>query len=306
MFKPSYHKGVPVDGFSKYAADIWDKIVHNRDLDLPTQQQLLAQYRCDEISKTIYQGFAIAIKVFKIPLEEGTVFDSFGIDAANLVKTALQDFDTDASRYNSLVYQTARADFASKLYSALHVYFIAQVRNSFKTALVVFEKYCKVNLLSDDSNFSSTLDIASKSCLDLFRKSAKASVLSDSEWQYADVFNELKKEIEAKSTTMKKEALERLAKSMDVSTKMKLTEPVACALNDVEGTDTWPKIVDILNNAIEKSQEMLQIKLSGIGMDKDMIESSILAMKMHAWDALIKTLKRELSDLPVHDKLKRK
>lgn len=33
-----------------YASSIWDKVLTNKDLDLPTQQELLAQYRCDEIS----------------------------------------------------------------------------------------------------------------------------------------------------------------------------------------------------------------------------------------------------------------
>jgi hypothetical protein len=33
-----------------YASSIWDTVLTNKDLDLPTQQELLAQYRCDEIS----------------------------------------------------------------------------------------------------------------------------------------------------------------------------------------------------------------------------------------------------------------
>jgi protein SEY1 len=53
LLKPNYHKGVPADGFPRFAEAIWEKIVSNRDLDLPTQQQLLAQYRCDEISKVL-------------------------------------------------------------------------------------------------------------------------------------------------------------------------------------------------------------------------------------------------------------
>jgi hypothetical protein len=49
VFKPRYHKRIPADGFPHYASAIWEKIITNRDLDLPTQQELLAQYRCDEI-----------------------------------------------------------------------------------------------------------------------------------------------------------------------------------------------------------------------------------------------------------------
>ncbi len=50
VFRPEYHKRIPADGYNMYAASIWDKVLTNKDLDLPTQQELLAQYRCDEIS----------------------------------------------------------------------------------------------------------------------------------------------------------------------------------------------------------------------------------------------------------------
>lgn len=50
VFKPEYHKRIPADGYHIYASNIWDKVLTNKDLDLPTQQELLAQYRCDEIS----------------------------------------------------------------------------------------------------------------------------------------------------------------------------------------------------------------------------------------------------------------
>lgn len=35
--------------FAIYMAGIWERIKSNKDLDLPTERELLAQYRCDEI-----------------------------------------------------------------------------------------------------------------------------------------------------------------------------------------------------------------------------------------------------------------
>ena len=54
VFKPKYHKGVPADGFSHFTKCIWEKIVTSKELDLPTQQQLLAQFRCEEIAKVSF------------------------------------------------------------------------------------------------------------------------------------------------------------------------------------------------------------------------------------------------------------
>ena len=66
VFLPEYHRRIPADGFSVYAEGVWDQIVHNKDLDLPTQQELLAQFRCDEIAREVMVAFDEAIT----PLEE--------------------------------------------------------------------------------------------------------------------------------------------------------------------------------------------------------------------------------------------
>lgn len=69
VFLKNYHKKIPADGFDRYCKDIWvkpfliaiawylglgyifqSKILVNKDLDLPTQKELLAQFRCDEIA----------------------------------------------------------------------------------------------------------------------------------------------------------------------------------------------------------------------------------------------------------------
>ena len=50
--------------FPIYAKGIWEQIVNNRDLDLPTQQQLLSKFQCDEISREILIVFREALKTF--------------------------------------------------------------------------------------------------------------------------------------------------------------------------------------------------------------------------------------------------
>ncbi len=49
-------KIVPADGLCTYMRAIWDRISTNKDLNLPTQQQLLAQYRCDELAQEIFSN----------------------------------------------------------------------------------------------------------------------------------------------------------------------------------------------------------------------------------------------------------
>ena len=50
----------------------------NKDLDLPTQQELLAQFRCDEISANALAEFNNQSKSQKRPIEVGKVVDGLG------------------------------------------------------------------------------------------------------------------------------------------------------------------------------------------------------------------------------------
>ena len=78
LFRPKYHKGIPADGFPMFACNIWERIIANRDLDLPTQQQLLAQFRCDEISDSIFLEFLAKVEHLKPILDSGKVAVEFG------------------------------------------------------------------------------------------------------------------------------------------------------------------------------------------------------------------------------------
>lgn len=50
----------------------------NKDLDLPTQQELLAQFRCDEIANVALEQFSQQIKPVRKPLESGKVVEELG------------------------------------------------------------------------------------------------------------------------------------------------------------------------------------------------------------------------------------
>lgn len=57
---------------------IWEQVQTNKDLDLPTQQELLAQFRCDEISSVALAEFGEQAKSQKRPVEGGKVVEGLG------------------------------------------------------------------------------------------------------------------------------------------------------------------------------------------------------------------------------------
>ena len=50
-------KNVPADGLKQYVTQIWTDILNDKDLDIPSQREMLANYRCSEIKNQILLSY---------------------------------------------------------------------------------------------------------------------------------------------------------------------------------------------------------------------------------------------------------
>lgn len=121
VFLSEYHRRIPADGFSIYAEGVWDQIVNNKDLDLPTQQELMAQFRCDEISREVLVGFDETIIPFENKQAEGIrlgtpeVLGGLGAAMRSARMKTVKSFETEASRYHKGVYGRKRTELEGKI-----------------------------------------------------------------------------------------------------------------------------------------------------------------------------------------------
>lgn len=123
LFKNIYHHNIPVDGWTMYAENCWNQIDNNKDLDLPTQQILVAKFKCDEILNIVYEEFVLAYneqllnKSTGLSEEVGSDIDysELGSSFMKLRTITLEGFDLAASKYNQSVYEQKRATLTSKL-----------------------------------------------------------------------------------------------------------------------------------------------------------------------------------------------
>jgi hypothetical protein len=79
VFSKEYNKNIPLDGFSFFCKGIWERIESERDLDIPNQQTLLAQFRCDEIGRSVWEaGFESGVQRVRGIVDKGGVQDGLG------------------------------------------------------------------------------------------------------------------------------------------------------------------------------------------------------------------------------------
>jgi len=60
LFLPAYRRGVAADGLAPYAGSVWETIRANKELDIPSQQHMLAHVRCESIAADAYAEYETA------------------------------------------------------------------------------------------------------------------------------------------------------------------------------------------------------------------------------------------------------
>ncbi|KAF7730665.1 Dynamin-like GTPase that mediates homotypic ER fusion [Apophysomyces ossiformis] len=306
VFRPQYHKRIPADGYHVYASGIWDKILTNKDLDLPTQQELLAQYRCDEISNAAFEVFTQRIAPFKTPiLEKEQTISDLGVQMQEIRDEALNAFDKSASRYHQAVYQKKRADMLAKLNTQLNVFFVGQIKNLHKKAIAMFNDSLKAELKKPSYNFADAVQSCLKTANDYFLEGAKAIVLPETDWSFTHEHTLLEEEFAEASSKARADEFKKMSKALTKQVESELSEPISLALNNPE-PDTWKKIIDAYNSTVEHGQSVLTEKAKSFNSSAEELEESFAALKRQAWLVLRKTVDEELADNMLLMKLRTK
>ncbi|KAJ3122976.1 Dynamin-like GTPase that mediates homotypic ER fusion [Nowakowskiella sp. JEL0407] len=299
VFKKEYHKHIPADGFPKFAESIWDKIGKNKDLDLPSQQILLAQFRCDEIMKVAFGGFLESVKPFQSRLESGVVVQSFGKDVEEMTKLTLQNFDMDAQRYHAEVYQSKREELLGLMRTNLKVAYLQQLRNLHKSGVAEFQRAMDT---AGDSDFAVTVKKSKAEALYYFKNGAESerqgAILKGADWVFDDYYKHYSEEIDNLHAKKRSEVMERVYKNLLKSVAEELSEPVELQISEAD-EKMWDRI-------IEKFAEQLDAGYfyEGFGATSAELVTTLKEFRKQAWEDLNKKLRDELGEDRVLSRLR--
>lgn len=154
FFKPEYHHMLPLDGWSMYSESCWDQIENNKDLDLPTQQILVARFKTDEIMKEVihkyFENYDSNIKVIIEANDKGKLVELL----ESVMSKSLEDYDELAGRYAKPVYLENRKNLLSEIdgrFSKTIELFMQKTSNELIESL-------KKSLINEDSTSKSTFN----------------------------------------------------------------------------------------------------------------------------------------------------
>ncbi|KAF9303103.1 Dynamin-like GTPase that mediates homotypic ER fusion [Mortierella antarctica] len=282
VFQPQYSKRVPADGLHIYASGIWDQIMANKDLDLPTQQELLAQFRCDEIANSVFAAFRESIKGFRQPIESGGIVEDLGAKMKEIRGLALKTFDMDASRYHAEVYKRKRAEMLTKANTMLEAYYLGQLKNLHKKAVSQFSTTLQQQLKLDGAEFSKVATKAKEDAIAFFTKGAKQIQLEETDWGFEEETVQLEQDLQELATVQREKELGKMVVALEKQMKKELEEPIKLAL-DWPGPGMWGRVVTAYQQAIQKGEAMLEKRARTFDLTEQELEEQSENLKRQGW-----------------------
>lgn len=120
LFLKEYNRGVAADGFAAYAESVWDTIRANKELDIPSQKEMLAHVRCEQIAREVVDEVdeaLVPVRQSLLPPGNGApvAVDNLYNTLLNIVNSALNKYQEAAGRYSSAVAEKKAIDLHTKL-----------------------------------------------------------------------------------------------------------------------------------------------------------------------------------------------
>ena len=314
VFLPEYHRRVPADGFSVYAESVWEQIVNNKDLDLPTQQELLAQFRCDEIMREVLVGFDEAIAPFENKQAEGTrlgqpeVLGGLGAAMRTARMKTAKNFEGDASRYHKGVYTRKRAELESKMDVRLKALFQGQLSAAHKAGIAQFNEAVSSTVKAGQKkgasyDFAQIVEEVKKASVIKYEKEAKAVLVEGAPWStYAQELNLFRKELDEATGRLRRDEMRRLATRVERWVQSRLADSVGLEFNSLGSgrggsgapehgsqppeKDIWDRIWRTFTQMVAEAETRFANRAKSFNASADEIEVGLWRLRRKSWGVL--------------------
>lgn len=295
VFLPVYHRRIPADGFPMYAESIWEQIVTNKDLDLPSQQELLAQFRCDEIAANVTAVFNAVINPFESQAQSGRVLEGLGPAMNSSLCEAIASFEESGGRYHKGVFQRKRDDLRHALETRLRSLTVVQFQALSKRAVAEFTdevtnvlKKANASHANSAYDFARIVEEAKQHAVERFKEDADACFIpgETTSWSSsADELSELQKDIDTIAARLRGEEMKRLVTRLEKSIKTRLTEPIELEFKRMDET-LWDRIWKQWTHTVDEAVHQFEAKSKSFNATDSEREIGIYRLKKRGWAVL--------------------
>ena len=208
-------KNVPIDGFYMYTRDMWSTIINNKDLNIPNQKEMLAQFRCNEIKENALNEINDKISELEYQSSINNI-DNYKEKVNELEQIALKIYDETAKDYLSYIYQEIRKNLINEISNKLYPSFL----NQLKRLIPGYQKDFRIELekeLKSNDNFSECAKKIKKDFLEKIEEKLNNLKAFDN-WEIGEnnqsIFDEIIEDQKEKVLKMKKKEINKKVRNL--------------------------------------------------------------------------------------------
>ncbi|KAF8886909.1 RHD3/Sey1 [Infundibulicybe gibba] len=285
LFEPAYHKHIPANDIPFYMESMWDQIQNNKDLDLSTQQELLAQFRCDEISNNALAEFNERAESQKGLVETGDVVEGFGVMMSGWRSHAIERYSRKASIYHKDTYTRKRKDLILSLDSALSSLFRGQLKNLHMACLLTFKQMIFDGLRGQDFNFSKVVTSAMKECDGKFTIGAREALVEGILWGWGEEELLLREGMKNAVDQCRRDETEKIVNLIERDLKQNISDLVESHM-DKASPDMWDSILKVFEKIPSDVERSYLSMAETFDCTDEENALSLNALRARAWQAL--------------------
>eukprot|EP01099_Mayorella_cantabrigiensis_P004283 TRINITY_DN3211_c0_g2_i6.p1 TRINITY_DN3211_c0_g2~~TRINITY_DN3211_c0_g2_i6.p1 ORF type:complete len:630 (+),score=149.63 TRINITY_DN3211_c0_g2_i6:486-2375(+) len=282
LLDKKYKGEVPSDALPTYIARVWQTIKENKDLDLPSERQMVAVFRCSQIMEAILAKFNEQLKPLRKTLrEENKEVQNFAAEATRLMKDAIDQYNTESMYYEPSVSEQKRQSLNDQMRRELHELFILQIKFITSNALHHFKEAFLRGLPSDGKaarNFAELANHLSQKTLTYFDQRATDSIPPGTEWDISLDRASLQEQIDDFISVQRKKQLELLLQEVQALLKKSIYNPLSQHMDRVSHT-MWADLNKLYEDTQLKTSQTLRESLQGFNCNEQEIEERVNSLK---------------------------
>lgn len=308
-----------------YAEGIWDQIVNNKDLDLPTQQELLAQFRCDEIAREVLIAFDGEI----VPLEEQqqeaartgipTVLPGLGNTGKAAREKTTKAFEVNASRYHKAVYKRKHVELEEKIDARLRPLYQGQLGAAHKKGVAAFTDAVTNAVKAGQKSggqyeFAEIVEKQKGKTLEFFKKEAQSLAIEGVPWtNFKPQYVLFGKELDEVGARLRKEEMRRLATRVERWVRSRLGDAVGLEFNKIGSgrggsgapengdkphteKELWDNIWNVFVSVVTEAQDRFKDRARNLEATEEEVEIGLWRLRRKSWVALREKVEEEVME----------
>jgi len=267
---------VPVDGLSLYLSEIWNVIQSDKDINIPSQKEMLSTLRCNELKAEALQSFTESSAELKKKAGKELIGD-FASQFQDKIKASLEQYDEHGKEYLESVYESTKDELLSLMLDQIKDLFYGQMRLLVQNCSEKFKAQVNKKLPKDLAveNFQSLLSESINEVNQEFLKVTKNTIIEQSNWDAAEFEEQLEKLLSEKIDSEKEKQMTLLNKEIERNFSGKFSTAFNKILQNGHDCSMWENIHNLQLETMEPLEQRIQKVLKGHGCDHSQIDKAV-------------------------------